>query len=209
MISDSPFVSLNVSTTPPTLVKLSRLNGRRPGPPHIAASTRLDSPGNPSLLQFVSTRLPTLIRRAMQAVSLTPRGHPHEGGHLVFSLLRRFEHLGHMANLDEAVSVQKRAVQLTSDGHSPKPSHLTNLSFFVGSSVSAASMISMKRLRPTSRPSILLQMIALTSLGDSIILEPHSLLGCGVSPMIPLSPKPSALSPYLPSPHMELHLFVL
>ncbi|KAJ7120017.1 CHAT domain-containing protein [Mycena epipterygia] len=66
------------------------------------------------------------------AVRLTPDGHPNTPSflsNLGNSLLRRFERLGDLDDLNKSVSVREDAVRLTPDGHPDKPSLLSNLGY--------------------------------------------------------------------------------
>jgi hypothetical protein len=47
--------------------------------------------------------------------------------HLGNSFLCRFERLGDIADLNEAMTIQQQAVHLTPDGHPHEPGHLNNL----------------------------------------------------------------------------------
>jgi len=65
-----------------------------------------------------------------QAVRLTPDAHPNKPAGLTnlgTSFLRRFERLGDLADLDEAITAKQQAVHLTPDGHLDKPARLNNL----------------------------------------------------------------------------------
>ena len=67
---------------------------------------------------------------AEEAVDLTPDGHPNKPRRLNFlghCFFTRFQRLGRLNDLDDAISRQKEAVRLTLDGHPDKPGRLNNL----------------------------------------------------------------------------------
>ena len=65
-----------------------------------------------------------------QEVCCTPDGHPHKPGflnNLVISFRSRFERLGNVADLDEALTAQRQAVCLAPDDHSERLGSLNGL----------------------------------------------------------------------------------
>ena len=69
-------------------------------------------------------------RLSSRPSALTPDGHPDKPAYLNNlgnSFQSRFERLGDIADLDEAITAQQQAVRLTPDGHPDKPAYLNNL----------------------------------------------------------------------------------
>jgi tetratricopeptide (TPR) repeat protein len=68
--------------------------------------------------------------RQRDAVDLAPHGHPNKPAllnNLGNSFVTRFERLGELSDLEEAILRQRDAVDLTPHGHPDKPSRLNNL----------------------------------------------------------------------------------
>ncbi|KAI9574339.1 hypothetical protein HD554DRAFT_2006816, partial [Boletus coccyginus] len=63
-------------------------------------------------------------------VELTPHGHPHKPGrlnNLGNSFLTRFQRVGELSDLEDAISRQRDAVELIPHGHPHKPDLINNL----------------------------------------------------------------------------------
>ncbi|KAI9573138.1 CHAT domain-containing protein [Boletus coccyginus] len=78
-----------------------------------------------SLLNNLGTSFQAPRRDALE---LTPHGHPHNRlSNLGTSLLTRFERLGQLSDLEDAISAHRDAVELPPQGHPHKPDQLNNL----------------------------------------------------------------------------------
>ena len=86
-----------------------------------------------SLVKRYHTSLPALqegVHDLRIAIRFVPDDHPKKAeciNNLGVSLVTRFECLGDIDDLDEAITVQQQAVRLTPDGHPHKPGRLDNL----------------------------------------------------------------------------------
>ncbi|KAF8552352.1 hypothetical protein OG21DRAFT_1416340 [Imleria badia] len=116
--------------------------------------------------------------RYRDAIDLTPHGHPDEPSHLRNlgnSLFSRFERLGELSDLEDAISRFRDAIGLISHGHPEEPTYLNNLGRFLvtrfercGEPTDLDDAISMLRdavdLTPLGHP---WKSTCLSSLGDS------------------------------------------
>jgi hypothetical protein len=132
-------------------------------------------------------------KHSQLSIRLTPGGHPDKPGrlsHLGLSFTSRFQGLGDIADLDEAMTQSVRLTTLTSLNISVT----SETPFKYGLSVWVTLPITIKRSQLSTRPSVSPHIVTLASLHISIASEPPSASSLSVWVTLLISTKRSRFS---------------